>query len=675
MYRPFQYLLVFVFAIIGASLSAQFKSNPLDTIQQDTVKIEIDSSDTALMDSLYDVRNKGLFDSTKVRYYYWYARNESMPLDTTLASMEKVPVLWDKAKHLENQPFLSNFGNALLPITYKARLRQGFYVGYETPLLYQLNLERMPLYAVEKNTPFTDIYYAQINQRNTTVRATISHQITPKLYYSLHYGLLNSMGFYDQQGVRNQNIGLLLRYRNKRNETLAAFFTQAYSGLENGGVQVDSSVNNVSNKLLGSVLMNLTDAAFKYNATHINFSQYWYNRAFVENNPNKDSAQLQSIANFAWGYEFAMEDNVYKYYDNAPNSYYYGANFAVNPRGLRQYIEHTEYKLGAGIRYAFGNGLVQDVQTQPAIVPLLLEAQAFYKLHNFRHEPLIRTYISNYGVKAKLSFNTAKNYEDLNFVKGDIAAQALYNENSLDAYVDGKVDIALGKWFKLQGEALLQTAEVSQLARRVFVSHQAIWNNDNMKQQQDIALGARLAIPRLGMSFALNNQTINNLVYSNENRIMQQATDQAVNILSLSARQDWKLGGWGISGEITYQKVLAGEQYMPLPQLHLKYSAFWEGKVFKSLFLRTGANVHYWSAFQAQGYFPLTQQFYLQNAQNIQIYPRIDYFIAFRLYQARIFVNAENVMNIFKKENYFTAMHYATPNFLIRFGVSWRMFN
>jgi hypothetical protein len=669
MYRLFKYIFWVLAMSVATDLSAQFpNTTPADSLRRDTLP-PVDSSDLELMDSLDDVRNQPLVDTTRVVFAYLDASHQLFRIDTSLQDFERVRTIWGREEYLRHTVNLGSLATPLLPLRYQPARRTGFYVGLDAAAAYRLSLDRLPFYEIDKRTPFTDLYYSQINQRNTTLRATFAHQATPKLYYLLHYGLTNAFGFFDNQGVRNQNLALALRYRTGRSETYAAFFGNNHKAQENGGVSDDEEADSTATTLLSSVAMRLAEAQNQQAQNDIHWAQNWYNRAF-----ELTDSSTASSANFALGYSLDWSDSRYKYFDTSPDNNYY-FDFQTNARGIRRYMTHQRGEAALRLRYAPKGSLIAGLY-QRLRAPLILEAKAFYRLHRFGQEPNAVRNIQQLGAGGTLFFNFAASDEANSFVRGRGDVQFIFTGSALDFYIDGKTEVGLGKWFRLDAAAFYQRAEVSEIARSLYISGVSVWDNSaNLRQQQDISFSADLNVPRIGFSIGAANHTITNMIYSDTNRVMQQANNQPVNIIELRTAQNLRWRGWGCTGEAAFQSVALGADIMRLPTWQLRYSLFWEGKVFKMMQLRTGASVRYWSAFAANGYFPLTQQFYVQNSGKTEIYPIIDYFLSVRIAQARVFINAENIMQIITKQNYFTALHYASPNFLVRFGLSWRLFN
>jgi hypothetical protein len=661
-------IFIVFFSPLSFSLFGQLPNNAppdsfIDSLRRDSLPL-IDSSDTAAFDSIALRRYTPLNDTTRVSYYYIGAPHIVYNLDTSLADFERVKTSWQE-NNREKMLNLGVMASAQLSLRYAPAPKVGFWTGLSASAPFVLTLTDLPMYQTQGRRPFTDIYYSQISQRNTTLRATFAHEVNPKLYYMLHYGLTNAFGFFDRQGVRTQNVAFALRYRTGRSESLLSFFNNDYTAQENGGVIDPASVDNTATTLLSSIPVWRSFAETQELSTRLHFQQYWYNKAV------KDSSGGSLARRFSVGYQLEGGNNSYKYFDTSPLGGDYYADFLTNNRGLRRYFRQQYIETSLVLRYAFGGSLT--AKTMEEKPKLLLQARGFYRFNNIIEQPLPNLAEQNVGAQGRLWFDVGKSADY--YIRGDATANFILTPRALDLYLGGNSQLGLGKWFGLELSAYLQRAEAGQIQRRLYISQVAAWENPNLRQQQDILLSARLLVPRLGASFGVSNQTINNYMYSDTSRILLQSTSGAVNILSAFASQTLRWQSFGLSIEGRFQSVVLGAELLPLPTWQAAASVFWEGKIYKRMQLRTGANLRYWSPFAAQRYFPLTQQFYLQTQGNTAIYPILDCFLSAQIYQARIFINAENITQIITGRNYFTAYGYPAANFLVRFGVSWRLFD
>jgi hypothetical protein len=91
--------------------------------------------------------------------------------------------------------------------------------------------------------------------------------------------------------------------------------------------------------------------------------------------------------------------------------------------------------------------------------------------------------------------------------------------------------------------------------------------------------------------------------------------------------------------------------------------------------LETGVDLHWHSAYQADGYDPATQQFYLQNVFQVYDYLLANLFFNFKINTFRGFIKLTNLAQHFPLEGYFVTPFYPGPSRSLDVGVSWSFFD
>ena len=93
------------------------------------------------------------------------------------------------------------------------------------------------------------------------------------------------------------------------------------------------------------------------------------------------------------------------------------------------------------------------------------------------------------------------------------------------------------------------------------------------------------------------------------------------------------------------------------------------------LYIQAGAELHYKSAYYADAYMPLTQQFYLQTRQKAEGYLLADVFANLRINRTRLFVKMSHVNQGILQSTYFVAPDYLGMRRSFAFGVDWYLFD
>jgi hypothetical protein len=113
-----------------------------------------------------------------------------------------------------------------------------------------------------------------------------------------------------------------------------------------------------------------------------------------------------------------------------------------------------------------------------------------------------------------------------------------------------------------------------------------------------------------------------------------------------------------------------------IPNFISENSLYYENDLFKkALRLQVGASLYYTSAYYADAYMPVTDQFYLQDKKKYGNYPFVDVFINARIKTVRIFFKMDHINSGFSGKKYVLTPGYPYPERAFKFGVSWRFFD
>lgn len=93
--------------------------------------------------------------------------------------------------------------------------------------------------------------------------------------------------------------------------------------------------------------------------------------------------------------------------------------------------------------------------------------------------------------------------------------------------------------------------------------------------------------------------------------------------------------------------------------------------------IETGIEFNFKGSYKADGYDPVTQQFFTQNSFLVYAYPLIELFFNFRIHTFRGFVKVVHLNQVLPLplKGYFVTPFYPGQNSSIDFGVSWSLFN
>jgi hypothetical protein len=596
-----------------------------------------------------DERNKPLGDSTPV-YYFSFSETNPKFIDTSLQDFEIPNPGWKKRNSYVAD--LGHLGTAQFPLLWESSTKAGFRSGMDMFDYMRLRVEEIPFYEIGGKRPFTDLYYSQINLQNVQLKANFAHQILPALYYSVHYAILNYNGYFKGQRSRHQDVALNFRYSKNKYKAHFIFISNNNNQSENGGLTLQTlGLNDLLFLVNQPVALNVqNDGSPKHENKHqtLHFRQYFNNKA--------------ASPNSSIGHHFNFENNIYKYFDKNPesDSAYYG-NFQTNNRGIRHYIRHRLAENELNWRQAFGGTLDKS--------PLILKLALSHSFNEIFQQPQL-FYVNNFAATVQL-------YENIDGAfKYNAALKIVNSRLGLDFWLKADLSYAIKDYVKVGGNILYQRYEPTQTSRQFYVSGTRIWeNNNSLKQIEEFSLQAYLAWPKFWGKFEIKNHSIGRAVYYDTAAIVRQMPGSA-NIMQLILRQDLHVWKFHLENEAVWQRVISGNAVFRLPELLLRHKLYFESKVFKTVKLRTGVSFRYMSSYYANAYFPILGVFHLQNEQLMKFYPQADIFISAKIWQMRFFVNAENLTYYLNGwQNYFTAPYYPTPNWFVRLGLSWQIFD
>ncbi len=599
-------------------------------------------------------RIKIIGDTSKVFYSYLQNPTRFFQVDSSLKAFEDIDASWNKSTWFSDLGGL--LGSPAFDLVYQAVQKGGFRIGLDQYNRYRLRRDDVKYYKIRDNRPYTDLYYSQINQKNNIIKAEFAHKFNDRVYFSLQYNLTNQTGFYRHQRVRNQNVGFAFRYfsPDNRYQGYFNFITNAVKHENNGGI-LEDTIDALSIDFLANLPVQSQSANTRYNFTELSYTHFLYN------NRSSDSLNPSKAATNEWSHRITYAFDRYKFFDDNPSadSVLYGMA-AVNSRGIRLFIRHHQLENEISFRQAIGGSL----QT----APLWIKAYLKHSWNGVYQEPI---QFDIHNISAGLTVRNNPQYK----FKYNIEGRMTWAERQLDFFVKGRVGYDAGKFGYIEGRALFQRYQASLIDRQLYVSWENVWDNNLLYRQiQEINFGGSYRLDKWGFKAEVLNHTLSNWVYYDSVGVHQ--SNETVNILQIKLREDLKIWKFHLDNQVIWQPVLAGKEYFRIPQFLFKHNLYFQSYVFKKAMLaKVGILFLYQTAYKADAYAPLTGTFAIQNRLSVAVEPRIDAYVSFRIWQFRFFVRGENLLYFINQRNYFTAYRHPVSNFVIRFGISWRLFD
>jgi hypothetical protein len=133
-----------------------------------------------------------------------------------------------------------------------------------------------------------------------------------------------------------------------------------------------------------------------------------------------------------------------------------------------------------------------------------------------------------------------------------------------------------------------------------------------------------------------------------------------------------------LDGEVVYQKS-SEQSILPLPELSAYGNLYLQAGLVKNVLqVSLGADVRYFTKYNAPDYSPVIGQFYLQNPENTVAVggcPMVNVYANLHWKRTRIFVMMYNVNQNSGNSRYFLAPHYPISPRILKLGISWNFFD
>lgn len=174
----------------------------------------------------------------------------------------------------------------------------------------------------------------------------------------------------------------------------------------------------------------------------------------------------------------------------------------------------------------------------------------------------------------------------------------------------------------------------------------------------------------------------NNFIYFDTTNAPKQFSSS---IQHIQAKLGLRFNMWKIHvyNEFQYNDLSNGAQIMQMPKVVNITQLFVESWLFnKATLLQTGFDISYRSGYQANGYNPLIQQYYVTNYTGtgdksfnyINDYVVVDFFVNMQIKTARLFIKMSN-LTTGKDHGYYATPYYSALPRTFDFGISWRFFD
>ena len=257
--------------------------------------------------------------------------------------------------------------------------------------------------------------------------------------------------------------------------------------------------------------------------------------------------------------------------------------------------------------------------------------------------------------------------------------------------IDGNVDVNipfLGDTLQVRGDAFFHRETPSFYYRNYHARH-LWWENDFDKTIHTRIMGT-LSFPKTRTKLRVAVDEIKNYTYFSQSyevteeglrtgvMVTPMQESGGINLLTAQLEQNFRLGILNWENQFTYQHS-SKESVLPVPAFNAYTNLYIKFKIVKVLNVDLGADMRYFTSYEAPDYSPYMGQYTVQGngENNVKIgnYPIVNVYANVHIKHTRFFVMMSHINAGQGDKNYFFAPHYPMNERVFRIGVSWNFFN
>ena len=549
---------------------------------------------------------------------------------------------------------LGNLGTASRPVFYRPVEQLGAQFGYDayTPYAYPVNEVKF----YDTKSPYTNLYLALGGLGQNIARFDHSQNLTPRLNLGINAQRFTTNKYFgtsgsaDPQNNLTQNWAFVFHgnYRSKDDKYLimGQLNHLNHNAYEQGGMAPDS----LNFKADGSIEYNNPSAILKT-------AQSWERRInwhIYHQYVLAEGFQVYHI------FDYKRDINLFTDKElSQAQTYDFYQNYYHNQTNTRQDVRFRLFENKFGIKGRY---------------------QGFNYRAHYRQRIVNMT--GSYNIAD--STNTNGSYRRSRFENFVGLWLAYYLKDSTQR-ATAEFEYLLGRDFKVKGEIVSKWFTAGYysvfssptLLQQFYDSNHLRWDNTSRLVNSNNIYGQiNLNTKRVRFSPRLDYHLINNYFYYDTAAIARQFTS-AFSVLRIGAQTEWRPGKFQFWAQ-TYYTLASNTNIIRIPQFLANFRAAFDFKYY-NLFLQVGGEIHYKSAYFADAYMPLTQQFHLQNRLKTEGVVYSEFFLNTRINRVRLFVKMANAaQGLFQglfSPGYFSTPFYPVVGRSLGFGVNWPLFD
>jgi hypothetical protein len=596
---------------------------------------------------------------------------------------------------------LGNMGTPARNLIFSPRMQSGWDPGWHAYDIYRFTVDETRFFNTTK--PYTELGYMLATRGEQFVNVFHTQNVRPNWNLSFEYRLLNSPGTFQNQNTNHSSIRLGSWYqsKNKRYQNFFVLVSNKLAASENGGIQSPSDLDSTqySNQAtvpvkLGNGLQQATGNIFSApitTGTRYAVSTYMMRQQYDLG--QKDSIVTDTSVTPLFYPRVRLEHTVayssyrYRFFDfNTPATYpldsaYYKDNYGltVYPATDSVYLQDT-WKV-------FSNdfSIYQFPDSKNPQQFIKLGATLELLKGSFDSSLTSQNPITNHQINTQNVFAHGEYRNKTRNQKWDIEAFGRLYLNGLNSG-DYNAFISLRRLISRQiGYFQAGFENANRTPNFVYDRASSFYldtaNKSSFSKENTTHLFASLDQPQHQLSLTGSYYLMTNYSYFSDYSKERQSS--VFNLLQISIKKQFTLYRHWKWRTLTYIQQTAGSSPVHVPLITSTNQIGYDGNLgFRSLNISFGTEIRYISPYKADGYAPVTGQFFTQDSTIHQRLPDINLYLHFRIRGFTAYVRAENLNSMaFSPRGYgyyhnnFVAPGYPYPGLVLRFGFFWAFVN
>ena len=625
-------LLTYILLVVGL-LTAQAQFNPTQQVDprtgRDANGNQIDPAMRVQEDST-DVEIQGLPPTL----YMWHVSEnlgtiQRIPADTATHMFQNTNLVEGLTGHYN---YLGNLGSPRLSRLFFERRDAEPTIFMEPFSSFFIRPDEFNF--TNSNVPFTNLtYYKAGNKVNGEERfkSYFSVNVNKRLAFGFNIDYLYGRGYYQNQSTSNFNAGIFASYIGNKYQMQAVYNNFTMKMNENGGIQDDRYITRPEDMAEGKKEYESTTIPVKLEQTSNKNKDFYvylthrYRLGFTRETTTVEDAKSPKRA--------VANDSVPLAKDTIITEEFVPVTSFIHTMK----VERARHKFSSAkeTEGQYPNAYFNEVASRDSTTAFSVKnvfGIALLEGFNKYAKAGLTAYISHKFSRYELMDTLSRtNFDEQEiFVGGELAKR---QGKTLPYNVNGEVGImdkALGQFrvnadldlnFRLWKDTVNFYARgyvsntLPSFYMRHYHSNHYYWDNENMDKEFRTRVEGELNISRWKTNLRAGVENIKNYTYFNQNAMPAQESGN-IQVLSATLKQDFRLGILHLDNEVTWQKS-SNETVLPLPQLSLYHNLYLLAKIAKKvLTVQLGADVRYFTKYNAPAYTPAIQQFHLQAADD-----------------------------------------------------------